>query len=73
MTHNLTIQPQSIYFGLGDPAKQISKWSRKIEVTKWHSFWHKMKRDSRRKKSTIFKMIFCGLFKRGKFVQLKFI
>ena len=62
-----------MYFGLGDPAKQIPKWSRKIEVMDWHSFWRNVKRDSRWEKSAILKMNFCDWFKMAKFVPLRFI
>ena len=62
-----------LYFHLGNPAKQISKWSDNIEVAEWYPYWHGIKRDPRWSKKTIFQMNFCDWFKMAKFVQLRFI
>ena len=62
-----------IYFSLGNPVKQISKWSDNINVAEWYPYWHGVKRDPRWSKNTIFKMNFCDWFKMAKFVQLRFV
>lgn len=62
-----------LYFHLGNPAKQISKWSDNIEVAEWYPYWNGIKRDPRWSKKTIFQMNFCDWFKMAKFVQLRFI
>ncbi|MFW9991481.1 MAG: class I SAM-dependent methyltransferase [Candidatus Odinarchaeota archaeon] len=60
------------YFGLGNPVKQISRWSDRIEVIDWFSLFSRTHRNPRWKRRTRFMMSISDLFKVGKYVHLRF-
>ena len=60
-------------FGLGNPVRQISKWSDRIKGVEWYSFWHDVPRNPKWRKQTTWKMNACDLFKMGKYVQVRFL
>jgi len=62
-----------MYFGLGNPVRQISKWSDRIADIEWYSFWHDVPRNPKWRKRTIWEMNGCDLFGMGKYVQVRFL
>ncbi|MFX1255196.1 MAG: class I SAM-dependent methyltransferase [Promethearchaeota archaeon] len=59
-------------FALGNPVKQISKWSDRIQVIDWFTLFAKIPRNPKWKLKTRLYMNISDRFKLGKYAQLRF-
>lgn len=62
-----------MYFGVGNPKKQLSKWSDKIQVVDWFTLFSKIPRNPKWEKNTRRLMNASDRFKMGKYIHLKFL
>ncbi|MFX0202851.1 MAG: class I SAM-dependent methyltransferase [Candidatus Hodarchaeota archaeon] len=60
-------------FSLGNPVKQISKWSDKIQVVDWFPLFARTPRNPKWKITTRFQMNVCDYLKLGKYAQVRFL
>lgn len=62
----------TMYFGLGNPKKEISKWSNRIQLIDSFTLFVQMPRNPKWQRKTIRLMNLSDRFKVGKYVQLSF-
>ena len=69
----LGVKGITFYFSLGNPVKQISKWSDRIQVVDWFTLFARTSRNPKWRRKTQFLISVCDRFKLAKFTHVRFL
>ena len=61
-----------VYCDIGDPTKELSKWSKNIELIDWYTIWTRTPINPNWSEKTLKMLSVAKRFKTGKIIHLKF-